>query len=128
MLYAQTPDGPWAVVIRSPVFADAREESAQILSHYGGNVEGLGYVLHNVPMPLPAARVKWSTERDMPAADIGPGTPVLIAVNGAAQLALFWDFESSRAYATTYRGTHVTLIAPALVDLIELVSWDGSQV
>ncbi|MCB2413157.1 hypothetical protein LGT39_09915 [Demequina sp. TTPB684] len=119
-LYTQSPDGLFAVLVRGPSSPDSREESSQLLSHYGANVEGLGYLLSLVPVPLSPALERWSTARDVPAADIGGGEPVLISIDGAAQLALSWRFDFLRAYATTYRGDQIAFIAPAQFERIEL--------
>jgi hypothetical protein len=120
MLYVQGSGGLFAVLARGPVFADLREESTDLLSHYGGNVEAVSHLLSLIPVSLSPALLKWGTLRDVPAADIGVGTPVLISIDGAFQLALSWRFDSARAYATTYRGAHITVIAPAQLERIEL--------
>jgi len=125
VLYAQDLHGLWAVLACSAVFPEVREESDHLLSHYGANVEGLGYLLSTVPVSLSPALELWGTARDVPAADIGVGVPVLIMIDGVSQLALSWVFESSRAYATTFQGDHVTVIAPAHVALIELAQTEA---
>ncbi len=125
MLYAQGPGGLFAVLARGPVFTDLREESTDLLSHYGGNVEGVSYLLTLIPVALSPALLKWGTSREVPAADIGVGTPALISIDGAFQLALSWRFDSARAYATTYRGAHITVIAPAQLERIELAQTPG---
>ncbi len=119
-LYAQSPDGLFAVLARGQFSPDLIEESFHLLSNYGGNVEAVGYLLSTVPVPLSPALERWSTVRDVPAADIGVGVPVLISIDGAAQLALSWRFDFLRAYATTYRGVQIAVIAPAQFEPIEL--------
>ena len=113
VLYAEAPDGLWAVYVSAPVYEDTATEASQLLGHYGANVAVIGYELAAAGLSLDPALKQWGTARDEPAESIGAGQPTLVEVTGSPHLALSWDFGASRAYATTSAGRHVAILAPA---------------
>ena len=121
-LYAQTPEGVWAVWQMEPVHSDLVEESALLMAHYGAAIGGLGAQLMSAGVPVSPELEQWSDARDVPADQV-PGAlpPVLLCVDGDWRLALSWSFGSCRLYALTHARTHVVVLAPPSAQRIALV-------
>jgi hypothetical protein len=101
---------------------DLAEEASELLADYGALAHGLGYMLVVDGVTLPSAYHHWATVPDIPAAELGGWEMTLIAIDGAAHLAMGRHFDDHRFYATTYADCHLAIVAPTSAAPIELVT------
>lgn len=123
MLFTSSPGEVWATIGEDLTFPDDPAlESDQLLGHYGAFVGGAGYQLLGDGVQLPRELEQWSTERDRPAAELGGWQPGLMLIDGSTRLSLTREFGSLRAFASTFSGRHLLVLAPSSVAVPELVT------
>jgi len=111
--YAVRADGVWAVRTGQFIYpADSAEESAQLLSIYGGAAHGLAHQLLQAGVGLPAELERWATVPDRPAAALGGWEPTLITIDDQASLGLTREFGGEYVFASTLAGRHISGLAP----------------
>ena len=128
MLYVSRPGELWALhrrILAIPgVPDDLAQQARELLGDYGAFVGGAGFLLLFDDVTLPPELEKWSSHRDRPAAELGGWEPTLITIDDREVLALRRDFDEVRAFATTFGGEHLSVLAPASEGVVRLVHRD----
>jgi hypothetical protein len=123
MLFASCPGGVWATLFQDLTYADdPAAESAELLGLYGALVHGAGHLLLGDGVQLPPELEYWATAPDRPAAELGAWEPRLVLVEGSPRLFLGRNFDGVRAFASTWSGRHVIVLAPSSEALPALVT------
>lgn len=114
LLYAPSPEGVWAVLSAERTYPeDIGEESDQLLGLYGAAVHGIGHLMLGDGVPLPDEFTAWATAPTVPMAQLSRWEPVLLSVDGSAQLALARTFDRLRVVTTTLHDVHLTVVTPS---------------
>jgi hypothetical protein len=108
-------DDVWLINVLGWSGPDPLAEDGEVASMMGSAIESAAYVAALRGARLPAALELWGTARNVPADQIGPGSPSLVTIDGRAQLAAHWDFGPVRATYTVVQDGHLGILAP--VDL-----------
>lgn len=112
----------WLVDLVGWSGSDPLAEDGELAGMMGAAIEVAAYAAVVRGARLPGALEMWGTARGGPAAEIGPGSPSLVTIDGRVRLAAYWDFGPVRATYTAVRDGHLCALAPADIAPVRLVT------
>lgn len=98
-------------------------ESRELLSLLCAGVIGLAETVRRAGVSLGADLDRW-VSRSAPAADLGPGRPAVLSVDGQRMLGLRWGFDDLTAVGTVAPTGYVFALVAGAPLVIELRSLD----
>lgn len=115
----------WAVSTVDWPDRPADLNDAELAGAFGVAVECAAYAAHVAGAELPAPLLEWGTRRSVPAADIGPGRPVVVLIDDVRVSGTAWDFPPLTATVTVTEAGTLCAIAPATWTPVNLRSTDA---